>query len=91
MLTNLVRDLPVGTPIPYPRNSVALAVLCLRTIEIIVAPDGQTTVQTRGFQGSSCRDASRLIEQAIGNPTGEKLTTEFYQKGSIYQSQQQRS
>ena len=63
----------------------------MRTIEIIVTPEGQTTVQTKGFQGSSCREASRFIEQAIGNPTGEKLTTEFYQAEAVRQSQQQRS
>ena len=50
-----------------------------RTIEIIVAPDGKTTIQTRGFVGSSCQDASRFIEQALGQRTDEKLTSEFYQ------------
>jgi len=50
-----------------------------KTIEIIVAPDGKTTVQTHGFAGSSCQDASRLIEQALGRRTEEKLTSEFYQ------------
>jgi hypothetical protein len=63
----------------------------MRTIEIIVTPEGRTTVQTKDFRGSSCREASRFIEQAIGNPTGEKLTTEFYQAESVQQSQQQQS
>jgi hypothetical protein len=50
-----------------------------KTIEIIVTPDGKTTVQTRGFVGSSCQDASRFIEQALGQRTEEKLTGEFHQ------------
>ena len=62
-----------------------------KTIEIIVNPAGQSVVQTKGFQGSSCRDASRFLEQAIGNPTGERLTTEFYQTESVRQTQQQQS
>jgi hypothetical protein len=62
-----------------------------KTIEIIVTPSGQTTVQTRGFQGSSCRDASRFIEQAIGKAEVERLTAEFYQTEPVHQSQQQRS
>ena len=37
-----------------------------QTIEITVSPIGQTTVQTKGFAGSSCRDASKFIEQALG-------------------------
>jgi hypothetical protein len=50
-----------------------------RVIEITVSPTGQTKVQTRGFAGSSCRDASRFIEQALGERTSEQLTAEFYQ------------
>jgi len=50
-----------------------------KTIEIIVAPDGGTTVQTRGFAGPSCRDASRFIEDALGRTAGERLTAEFHQ------------
>jgi hypothetical protein len=48
-------------------------------IEIIVSPAGQTSVQTKGFTGSSCQDASRFIEQALGQKTGEQFTPEFYQ------------
>ena len=62
-----------------------------RTIEIIVTPDGKTTVQTRGFVGSSCQDASRFIEQALGQRTDEKLTTEYYQAGHVQQATQQRN
>ena len=62
-----------------------------RTIEIIVAPDGKTTIQTRGFVGSSCQDASRFIEQALGQRTDEKLTAEFYQAGQVQQATQQRN
>jgi hypothetical protein len=51
-----------------------------RIIEIIVSPEGQSTVQTRGFSGRSCQEASRFIEQALGTRTGEQLTTEFYQQ-----------
>ena len=62
-----------------------------KTIEIIVSPSGATTVQTRGFQGASCRDASRFIEEALGEKTGERLTGEFYQAAPVEQHQQQRS
>jgi hypothetical protein len=48
-------------------------------IEIIISPAGQTTVQTKGFTGASCQDASRFIEQALGQRTGEQLTAEFHQ------------
>ena len=51
----------------------------MKTIEILVSPEGKTTVQTTGFAGPSCQDASRFIEEALGQRTEEKLTGEFYQ------------
>ncbi len=60
-----------------------------RTIEILVGPKGETTVTTKGFAGSSCRDASKFIEQALGQRAGEQLTAEFHQVQAAQQQQQQ--
>jgi hypothetical protein len=49
------------------------------SIEITVSPAGQITVQTTGFAGPSCRDASRLLELALGKQASEQLTAEFHQ------------
>ena len=49
------------------------------SIEITVSPDGDVTVQTHGFAGPSCLDASRFLEEALGQRSGEQLTLEFYQ------------
>jgi len=62
-----------------------------KIIEIIVTPEGKYSVQTLGFSGSSCRDASRFIEQALGPRIGEKLTAEFHQSASVRQANQQRN
>jgi hypothetical protein len=61
----------------------------MRTIEIIVSPKGETTVQTKGFAGSSCREASKFIEQALGQRTGERLTAEFHQQAVQQQTNEQ--
>jgi len=58
----------------------------IRTIEVTISPTGETTVQTKGFTGSSCRDASRLIEQALGQAARETLTSEFHQAATAAQS-----
>ena len=47
-------------------------------IEVIVSPAGQTKIETRGFSGSSCQEASQGLEQALGIRQAEKLTAEFY-------------
>ena len=63
----------------------------MKIIEIIVNPEGKITVKTKGFQGSSCREGSKFIEQALGNRLGEQVTAEFHQQEPVRQSQQQRS
>ena len=37
----------------------------MKTIEITVSSQGEARLQTKGFTGSSCREASRLLEQAL--------------------------
>jgi hypothetical protein len=59
-----------------------------RSIEIVISPKGESTVTTRGFTGSSCRDASRFLEQALGQPVREQLTAEFHQSAETKQANQ---
>jgi hypothetical protein len=62
----------------------------VKTIEIIVSPKGETTVTTKGFAGGECRDASKFVEQALGQRTGERLTGEFHASQSVTQQACQR-
>jgi len=61
----------------------------LKTIEITVSPTGQTTIQTKGFAGNSCQEASRFLEQALGVRQSDDRTSEFYQSETQSQSIQQ--
>jgi hypothetical protein len=54
----------------------------LKTIEITFLPNGQLRVETKGFVGGECREASRFLEQAIGQSTHEVLKPEFHQTAS---------
>src|SRR6266850_1284097 len=36
-----------------------------RIIEVVVSPTGETTVQTKGYAGSDCLQASRFLEEAL--------------------------
>jgi hypothetical protein len=58
-------------------------------LEVIVSPKGETRVETKGFAGSSCREASRFLEQALGVGATEQLTSEFYQPAGQVQPLQQ--
>ena len=54
-----------------------------QVIEVTVSPTGETTVQTRGFAGPACRDASQFVERALGERTSETLTAEFHQSEPV--------
>jgi hypothetical protein len=61
----------------------------MKIIEITVDPQGQAKIETRGFTGGECREASKFIEQALGQRTDEKLTADFYQAQSSEQQLKQ--
>ena len=60
-----------------------------KTIEITVSPTGETQVQTKGFIGGECRDASRFVEEALGQRVSETLMAEFHQAAQQQQGIQQ--
>ena len=51
----------------------------MRTIEVIISPKGETKIETKGFTGSSCQQASQFLEQSLGSKVSEKPTVDFYQ------------
>ena len=52
-------------------------------IEITISPSGATRVETKGFSGGECRDASKFVEQSLGQRTAEQMTSEFYQDQQV--------
>jgi hypothetical protein len=60
-----------------------------RVIEVTVSPQGETTVQTKGYSGADCLLASKFLEQALGVPTQERKTAEFYEEAAVEQHVQQ--
>ena len=46
----------------------------MKTIMILIDKDGQVSMQTHGFEGISCKDASRAIEQGLGIVLSDKPT-----------------
>ena len=53
-----------------------------RTIEITVSPEGATSIKTTGFSGSSCKDATRDLERALGVSGRESLLPEYFNRTS---------
>ena len=60
-----------------------------RLIEVTVSPQGEVTVQTRGYAGGDCLQASQFLEHALGAATADRKTAEFYQTTPAQQRAQQ--
>ena len=61
-----------------------------RIIEITIGPDGQTKIETKGFAGGTCKEASRSLEDALGIRASEHHTAEYHTAQPVPQSNQQR-
>ena len=59
-----------------------------KTIEITFSADGKFTVQARGFKGSSCHQATKALEEALGDVQSRRNTAEFYQSDAAKNQQQ---
>ena len=47
-------------------------------IKVTISCDGKATIETSGFTGTSCLDATREIEKALGRDAQRKYTSEYY-------------
>lgn len=47
-------------------------------IEVVIAPNGETRLTTKGFAGSACQGASQFLEAALGSRRQEALTEEYF-------------
>jgi len=54
-----------------------------KRIEITVSPEGATSIKTSGFSGSSCKDATRDLERALGVAGRETLQPEYFHQENI--------
>ena len=61
----------------------------MQKIEVIVTPQGETTVTTVGFTGKSCQDATKQLEQALGVVQSEQKLPAFYQTEGVGQQARQ--
>lgn len=50
-----------------------------KVIQVTVDPAGAVTVKTVGFAGTSCKEASRYLEEALGVRGQESFTPEYFQ------------
>lgn len=60
-----------------------------KIIEVTVSPKGEVTVQTKGYVGTACQQATKDLQQALGVTTSDNKTPDFYAVTEIQQTVQQ--
>jgi hypothetical protein len=51
----------------------------LKTITVKIQPGGEIKIETSGFTGSSCQEATQRFERALGAVGQATLKPEFFQ------------
>jgi len=59
-----------------------------KTIEVSVSPTGAISIETEGYTGSSCEEATRYLEEALGLPGKRTRKSEFYRRKTKTTTQQ---
>lgn len=57
----------------------------MKTIEVIVHPDGRLKIDALGFQGADCEKASAFLEKALGRTKGKERKPEFHRQAQRQQ------
>jgi hypothetical protein len=52
----------------------------MEELEIVIEPDGTTTIQVKGIRGASCLDATRKVEEELGQVTDRRYCPEYYEE-----------
>jgi hypothetical protein len=52
----------------------------MKTIEIIVTPTGEISIDAVGFKGADCEQATRFIEEALGQTKRTIKKPEYHQQ-----------
>jgi hypothetical protein len=60
----------------------------MKTLNIVIDRVGQVTMQTNGFQGTNCKDATKALEQGLGIVLSDKPNFDQGASHSVVETQQ---
>ena len=52
----------------------------MKQIIVEVSPDGEITIETRGFKGPACLKESKFLKDLLGKELSQQLTPAYYQE-----------
>lgn len=60
----------------------------MKTITILIDKTGQVSMQTNGFDGTACKDATKAIERGLGVVLSDKPSFDQGASRSVVETQQ---
>jgi hypothetical protein len=54
-------------------------------IDVTISRTGQTKIETKGYEGQRCQEASKFLEQALGLVTADQKTSDYYVQAAAEQ------
>ena len=60
----------------------------MKTITILIDKTGQVSMQTNGFDGTACKDATKAIERGLGVVLSDKPSFDQGASHSVVETQQ---
>jgi hypothetical protein len=57
----------------------------MKKIKVHVDKEGGTKIETEGFTGTACKDATKQLEKALGVASKEIFTNEYYKQNTVDQ------
>ena len=52
----------------------------MKQIIVEISPDGEITIETRGFKGKACLKESKFLKDVLGREISQQLTPAYYQE-----------
>jgi hypothetical protein len=59
----------------------------MKRIDIDIGPDGSIAIDAVGFSGPDCEEATRFLEEALGEPTARQHKPEYRQRATAQRRQ----
>lgn len=58
-------------------------------IEVWISPEGALTIDAVGFQGNTCEEATRFLEESLGTVGRKQRSSDWYRRSSNKNQNQQ--
>ena len=59
----------------------------MKRIEVEIGPEGEVSIDAAGFTGPDCEEATRFLEEALGEVTERGRKPEYHRRGIRQQRQ----